>query len=153
MVIPKGSEVRGSISRILRPGRVFKGKAILTLVFQSISIPGRGELPIVATLVGVDRDGNGGLSTEGSIEAEGSEGRNVGRALTPVVIGAGIGGLAGGGKGAGIGAGVGAAIGLASVFTSHGKEIEMKRGSTMDISLDKPLLVPGEGEGATARNH
>jgi hypothetical protein len=49
IVIPKGSVVNGSISRILRPGR-FKGKAVMNLLFQSVTIPGRGQLPIVASL-------------------------------------------------------------------------------------------------------
>jgi len=151
MVIPKGSEVRGSISRIQRPGR-FKGKAALTLLFQSINIPGHGELPIVASLTGVDRDGNRGISTEGTIEGEGSEGRDVGKVLTPSLVGAGIGGIAGGGRGAAIGAGAGVAIGLATVFTSRGKDIEMRRGSSLDISLDRPLLVPPEVDSPAARN-
>ncbi len=151
MVIPKGSEVRGSISRIQRPGR-FKGKAALTLLFQSINIPGHGELAIVATLTGVDREGNRGISTEGTIEGEGSEGKDVGKVLTPGLVGAGIGGIAGGGRGAAIGAGAGVAIGLATVFTSRGKDIEMRRGSSLDISLDRPLLIPPEVDSPAARN-
>lgn len=153
MMIPKGSVVNGSISHILRPGRLLKGKAALTLLFQSINIPGHGELPIVASLAGVDGEGNKGISTEGTIKGEGAEGRDAGRVLTPSIVGAGIGILAGGAKGAGVGAGVGAAIGLATVFSSHGKDIVMKRGSSLDINLDKPLSVPPEGEGASARNH
>ncbi len=66
MIIPKGSVVSGSISHILRPGRLLKGKAALTLLFQSINIPGHGELPIVASLAGVDGEGNKGISTEGT---------------------------------------------------------------------------------------
>src|SRR5512137_1841284 len=45
LVVPKGSLVTGNISRIIRPGR-FKGKAVMNLVFQSIRIPGRGDVPI-----------------------------------------------------------------------------------------------------------
>ena len=151
MVIPKGSVVSGSISRILRPGR-FKGKAALTLLFQSINIPGRGELPIAASLTGVDRQGNRGVSAEGTIEGEGAESADVRRVLVPGLAGTGIGGLAGGGKGAAIGAGIGVAIGLTTVFNTRGKDIEMKRGSSLYISLDKPLTIPPESEGATARN-
>ena len=143
IVIPKGSDVTGSVSRIQRPGR-FKGKAVMTLQFQSISIPGRGQLPIVASLIGVDREGNRGINDEGTIVGEGSEGRDAGRVIVPGLAGAGIGTLAGGGKGAGIGAGVGVSIGLASVFTSRGKDIEIRRGATLDISLDKPLVIPPE---------
>jgi len=147
MVIPKGSVVNGSISRILRPGR-FKGKAILNLLFQSISIPGRGQIDIVATLVRVDAEGNRGIHSEGRIEGESSTGGDIGKVVAPGLAGAGIGTLAGGAKGAGIGAGVGAAIGLATVFTSRGKDIEVHRGSTLDILLDRALAIPSEGEAA-----
>jgi hypothetical protein len=153
MIIPKGSVVSGSISHILRPGRSFKGKAALTLLFQSINIPGHGELPIVASIAGVDGEGNKRISTEGTIKGEGSGGRDARRVLTPAIVGAGIGTLTGGGKGAGIGTGIGAAIGLTTVFNSRGKDIIMKRGSSLDINLDKPLSVPPEGEDASARNH
>jgi len=149
MAIPKGSVVNGSISRIMRPGR-FKGKAAMTLLFQSINIPGRGELPIVASLTGVDREGNRGISTEGTIQGKGPGGKDIARVLTPGLAGAGIGTLAGGAKGAGIGAGIGVAAGL--VFNSRGKDIEMKRGSALEISLDRALSLPPEAEGA-ARNH
>jgi hypothetical protein len=151
VVIPKGSSVAGSISRIIRPGR-FKGKAVMNLLFQSITIPGRGQIPIVATLVRVDPEVNGGTHSEGSLEGEGSTGSDVGRVITPGLAGAGIGAVAGGGKGAGIGAAVGAAVGLATVFTSRGKDLEVRRGSTLDISLDRPLTIPPEGEDAAVRN-
>jgi hypothetical protein len=151
MAIPKGSVVTGSISRILRPGR-FKGKAVMYLLFQSISIPGRGNVPIVATLVRIDPEGNGGVHSEGGVKGEGSTGPDVGRVLTPGIVGAGIGALGGGGKGAAIGGGVGTAIGLATVFTTRGKDLEVQRGSTMDISLDRPLAIPPEGEDAAAKN-
>ena len=151
MVIPKGSKVTGSIARITRPGRV-KGKAVMNLQFQSISIPGRGQVPITATLVRVDSQGNGGVRSEGSVVADSSAGRDSARVLTPAAVGGGIGAITHGAAGAGIGVGVGAAIGLTSVFTSRGKDIEVRRGSTMDIALDRPLTIPPQGEDAAARN-
>lgn len=151
IAIPKGSWVTGRISRILRPGR-FKGKAVMNLLFQSINIPGRGQMPIMATLVRVDPEGNGGIRSEGSLEGEGSTGSDIGKVLIPGLAGAGIGTVAGGGKGAGMGAAIGAAVGLATVFTSRGKDLEVHRGSTLDISLDRPLTIPPEGEDAAARN-
>jgi hypothetical protein len=153
MVIPKGSVVNCSISRIVRPGR-FQGKAQMNFLFQSIDIPGHGRIPVVATLVKVDPEGNSGIrsGTEGSIEGEGSSSRNVGRILTPAIIGGGIGAVAGGGRGAGIGAGVGAVIGLTSVFSSGGKDLEIHRGSNMDVELVRPLVVPAEEEDDAARN-
>jgi hypothetical protein len=150
MVIPKGSVVSGSISRIQRPGR-FKGKAVMTLIFQSISISGHGQLPIVASLRAVDREGAQGINNEGTIQGKSSQGKDIGRVMVPSVLGAGIGGISGGGKGAGIGAGVGAAVGLATVFTSRGKDIELRRGSALDIALDRPLSIQPEGEHSAER--
>jgi hypothetical protein len=141
VVIPKGSVINGSISRILRPGRL-KGKAILDLIFQSIKIPGHKQMNIVATLVRIDSESNGGVGPEGQVKGDGSIGRDMGKIIVPSLTGAGIGGLAGGGKGAGIGAGVGAVVGLASIFTSRGKDLEIHLGSTLDIKLDRPLIIP-----------
>jgi hypothetical protein len=151
IIIPKGSIVTGSISRIIRPGR-FKGKAVLNVLFQSIEIPGRGQLPIAASLARMDSEGNGGIRSEGTVEGEGSEGSDIGKIVMPGIVGAGVGTLAGGGKGAAIGGGIGAAIGLATVFATRGKEIEVPRGSSMDITLDKPLMIPPEEEGTAAKN-
>jgi len=151
IVIPKGSVVAGSISRILRPGR-FKGKAVMNLIFQSVNIPGHGQLPIVASLARVDSQGNGVIRSEGTVEGETSEGKDIGKILVPGIAGAGIGGLTGGAKGAAIGSGVGATIGLAAVFATRGKEIEVRRGATLEILLDQALTIPPEGEGSTSAN-
>lgn len=142
IVIPKGSVVNGSISRMIRPSR-FRGKAGMYLLFQSISIPGRGQLPIFATATRINSPGSGDVGIEGRIEGKGS-GESAGKIVAPALVGAGIGTIAGGGKGAAIGTGAGIGIGLATVFTSRGKHLELRRGSTMDIALDRPLAVPSE---------
>jgi len=151
LVIPKGSVVAGTISRVLRAGR-FKSKAQMNLHFQTIRVPGRGELSIVASLARVDAEGNAGVQTEGTVQGERSKGSDIARILAPGLSGAGIGGIAGGGKGAAIGAGVGAAVGAAVIFSTRGKDIEMRRGSTMDIDLDRPLTLPGENDARATRN-
>ncbi len=150
MVIPKGSEVTGSIARITRPGRI-KGKAVMYLLFQSIRIMGHGQIPIMATLVSVDSERNG-VHSEGGVEGPGSTGSDITRVLIPGLIGGGIGTITGGGKGAAIGGGIGAAIGLSGVFLSRGKDLEVRRGSTLEIALDRPLTVPPEGEDVSVRN-
>jgi len=151
LMIPKGSLVTGSISRILRPGR-FKGKAIMNLLFQSIRIPGRTPLQIVASLASVDAEGNARVRSEGTIKEKGSVGSDAARILTPGLAGAGIGAIAGGGKGGAIGAGLGAAVGLATVFATRGKDLEVHRGAALDISLDRPLAIPLEYEVSGAKS-
>lgn len=140
ILIPKGSIVSGSISRITRPGR-FKGKAVMHLLFQSIRIPGRGEFSIYASLVRVDPSEDADVQTEDSLEGKGSAGKDLGKVIAPGLAGAGIGSLAGGAKGSGIGAGVGIGAGLANVFWTRGKDLELHRGSTMDVSLKQALNV------------
>jgi hypothetical protein len=135
LVIPKGSIVSGSVSRLLRPGR-FKGKAVMNLLFSTIRIQGSPEVPLVASLT---RVGERGTGNEGDVTAAGSKGKDVAKVAAPTATGAGIGAIVGGGKGAAIGAGIGAAIGLFSV--SGGTHLEIKRGTAMEIILDRPLTV------------
>jgi hypothetical protein len=143
VVIPKGSIVRGTVSRVVRPGR-FRGKAGLNVIFDSIRIPGRGEVPISAALASVDPDGNSGIGSEGTVEGLGSKGRDAGQIAKPGAVGAGIGALIGGGSGAAVGGGVGAMVGLASVLTTRGKDIELRRGSALEIVLDRALVVAAD---------
>ena len=45
IVIPEGSNVRGKVTEVKRPGRV-KGKAELTLSFQTLVLPNGFTIPI-----------------------------------------------------------------------------------------------------------
>jgi hypothetical protein len=143
IIIPKGGVVNGSIARLLRPSR-FKGKAVMNLSFQSIDIPGRGQVALMATLISVDPKGIGDIHSEGGIEGRTSAGSDIGSVLVPGLIGAGIGTLAGNRRGAVIGAGIGAGVGLAALFSSNGKDIEIRRGSMLVIELNRPLPIPAE---------
>jgi hypothetical protein len=145
IVIPKGSSVAGSISRIIRPGR-FGKKPVMNLIFQSINIPGHGEYQIAAVLEPA------GEHPEGTVKGKSSSGSDAARVLIPTAAGAGIGGIAGGGKGAGIGAGIGAIIGFGAIFSTPGKELEIRRGTTLEISLQKPLIIPADTEGLAEKH-
>ncbi len=146
LAIQKGSIVTGTVSRIVRPGR-FRGKAVMNLIFASIRIPGCPEIAIPsATLVRVDPEGNAGVRPEGGVVGDSSTGKDVARVITPGAAGGAIGGTIGGGTGAAIGAGVGAAAGLITIFATRGKDLEMRRGTTLDISLDRPLVIPPQTE-------
>ena len=146
IVIPKGSTVSGSISRITRPGR-FKGKAVMHLLFQSIQIPGHGEMSIHASLVRVDSDEDMDIHTESALEDKSSMQGDVGKMITPGLAGTGVGSLKENSKKAEIGGG----IGLANIFWTRGKDLELYRGSTMDISLEQALKIPLTNETQTNR--
>jgi hypothetical protein len=152
MIIPKGTVVNCNISRIVRPGK-FQGKAQMNFRFQSIDIPGRRQLDIVATLVKVESQGKIRILSEGSVEEDSSVAKTTGKILAPAGIGAGIGAIAGGGRGAGIGAGVGAMLGLTdTLFAPREKDLEIKRGFTLEIEFNRPLAIPAEEVDDAARN-
>jgi hypothetical protein len=151
LAIPKGSKVNGSISRISRPG-VMKGKATIYLLFESISIPGRGDHAIDAVLDSVGSEENGS-HPEGTIKGNGSIKKDIGRVLLPTLLGVGIGGLVGGQKGIEIGGIIGASTGAGAVLIAPGETLQLSRGTALKISLEKPLIIPADTEGATARNH
>lgn len=152
VVIPKGSLITGNVSRVLRPGR-FQGKAVMNLLFHSVQIPGiPGSLPVVASLVRLDPEGNAGAGPENAVSGKGSKGRDTVRVASPALLGAGIGALVGGGKGSAVGAGIGVAAGITSILATRGKDLEVRRGSTMDITLDRPLAIPLAEKAGTRRN-
>ena len=139
IVIPKGSVVTGSVSRILRPDRL-KGKAVLDLMFQSIRVPGCKTADIAATLTRIDPAGNSGKQNgENFTEREKATGGTA-KSGNPNI---GVRGQSSGGKSAGIGA----SGGLPSVFNSQGDDLRIPRGTSMDITLDRPLtLIEETGE-------
>jgi hypothetical protein len=44
-------------------------------------------------------------------------------------------------KGAGIGAGAGGAVGLATVLLGRGREVELKQGSTVDVTFERAIPI------------
>jgi hypothetical protein len=69
-------------------------------------------------------------------------------------IGAGIGGIAARSVGgAGIGSAAGAAVGLAMVLLTRGPEMELPRGTSVDIELDRPLYLDSAKVNFTEPGH
>lgn len=140
VVIPAGSFVRGSVSDVKRPGRV-KGRGQLFVRFDSLTLPNGYTLPLSASVRNAQGRGEESANQEGRVVGEGSKGHDAGTVATTAATGTLIGVAAGGGKGAAIGAGAGAAAGLAGVLLTRGKEVELPRGSTFDIVLDRELSL------------
>jgi len=125
VAIPAGSPVSGSVTDVVRPGRV-KGRSRLAVRFTSVDV--RGDRTAIAA---------GPVVREG--EATKSED------ATKVGIGAGagaaIGAILGGGKGAAKGAGIGAAGGTGVVLATRGKDVALEAGEPVRISLTEPIAV------------
>ena len=136
IVIPEGSNVRGKITEIRRPGRV-KGKPELTLSFQTLVLPNGTTLPIYTSLRGVG--GAGERKGEATVQGDSDKAHDAKTIGTTTVEGALIGVIADRGKGAVIGGGVGAAAGTAAVLLTRGKDLTLEPGTTIEVVLDRPL--------------
>jgi len=78
------------------------------------------------------------------VSGPGDKAGDVGTVATTTAEGAGIGAIAARTpKGAGIGEGIGAAVGLAAILLTRGPEAELPRGSTMDVVLERQLVLDG----------
>ena len=134
IVIPKGSIVTGSVSRILRADRL-KGKAVLDLMFQSIRVPGRKPANIAATITRIDFAVSGAKQPAGSItERERSAG---GASGVSVSGNSKLRSQLPGGKSNADGT----AGGSPSVFNSQGDDAIIPRDAAIEIVLDQPLIL------------
>lgn len=154
MVIPPGSYVAGSITRVKRPGHI-KGRGELFLRFDSLTLPNGVTRDFRATVGSLDGDTNSELDrTEGKIQSDGSKGEDTRTVAETTAAGTSIGALAGSaaghaGMGAGIGAAAGATAGLLGVLLSRGQDAVLAKGTTIEMVLDRPLVYH-EDELATA---
>ena len=57
------------------------------------------------------------------------------------------------GKGAGIAAGAGGALGLATVLLSRGQDVRMEAGTTVEMELQRPLILEEARVTQTNRPH
>ncbi len=144
IVIPQGSWVTGTVTGVIRPGRV-KGRGGLQVRFDSLTLPNGVSRDFRADLGAIDARDNQSLQREGStIKGAGSKGADagtvVGTTTSGTVIGAGLGSAAGNvGRGSLIGVAGGAAAGLATVLLTRGPDATLSKGSTVEMVLDRPL--------------
>jgi hypothetical protein len=142
VVIPRGSFVMGTVTEAQRPGRV-KGKPSLQLRFDSLTLP-NGVVRDFRSRPG-SVDGQGDVSrAEGKLKGEGNKGGDARTVGETTAAGTSVGAIAGSaaghaGMGAGIGAAAGAAAGLIGVLASRGPELILRKGSTMEMVLDRTL--------------
>ncbi len=141
ILIPAVSYVQGEILEARRPGKV-KGTGEIRVRLNSMILPNGYAVDFNAIPTNAGTGGNESTDSEGKIHGDTDKGGDVGTVVKSTGIGAAIGAIAGqGAKGAGIGAGVGAAAGLAAVLLTRGPELELPRGTTVDVVLDRTVYL------------
>jgi type IV secretion system protein VirB10 len=141
--------VKGAIDSVQRPGKV-KGRAQIQMHLASIVFANGAEIAIPGSLDNVPGSSGARVKNgEGTVEQDGTKGRDAQRIANDTGEGAGIGALAGlgggnAGMGAGIGAGAGAAAGVLTALFTRGKDVVFPQGATLEMVLTRPLVVRRE---------
>jgi hypothetical protein len=141
ILIPAGSYVQGEVVEAKRPGKV-KGTGEIRMRLNSMILPNGYTVDFNAIPTNTGTGGDESTDSEGKVHGDTDKGGDVGTVVKSTGIGAGIGAIAGrSAEGAGIGAGVGAAVGLAAVLLTRGPELELPRGTTVDVVLDRTIYL------------
>lgn len=144
IVIPPGSYVMGTVTKITRPGKV-KGRGEFYLRFDSLTLPNGVTRDFRAQVSGLDGRASEELDRkEGSVKSEGNKAGDARTVGETTAAGASIGGLAGSaaghpGMGAGIGAAAGAAAGLAAILLTRGPDAVLAKGTSVEMVLDRSV--------------
>lgn len=143
IALPEGSYVQGVVVQSKHSGRV-SGRAELAIRLETLTLATGKVLKFSPHVHSVEDQENGQKVTgkENTIDAAPSIGKDAERIAILAGSGAGIGGLADRSwEGAGIGSGIGAGVGIATVLLSRGKEVELRRGATLDVVFDRPVSL------------
>src|SRR5438270_4374746 len=141
MAIPAGTYVQGVIDNVKRSGRI-KGRAEVLFHFTTLIFPSGYTVSVPGSVNdGPGADNGRVINKEGSVQADGTKGKDTGTIAGPTAEGAIIGALARGGKGALIGSGIGGAVGLAEVLFTRGNEINYPAGTAVEMILQRPITL------------
>jgi type IV secretion system protein VirB10 len=148
IIIPAGSYVHGQVVEAKRPGKV-KGRGEILIRLDTLILPNGYTVSFNAIPTGAGTGGNEETDSEGKIKGDTDRLNDAGTVLRTTTMGGGLGatvGVASGnvGRGAGIGLGAGAAAGLLYMLMTRGPEVEIWRGSTLDVALDRALYLDAE---------
>lgn len=139
LVIPKGSNIRGTVTEVVRPGRI-KGKGRLAVRFDDVLLPNGVKRDLSASFRGIHGPGDESFDRKSeTVTTEGSQGEDAGTVVATTSQGTILGAVIGGGKGAAIGAGTGAAAGLATILFTRGKDLVIAPGTRFDLELKRPM--------------
>lgn len=139
IAIPAGTYVQGVIDSVKRSGRV-KGRAEVLFHFTTLIFPNGYTVNIPGALEDVPGADSGKVKDqEGTVQADGTKGRDAGTIAGPAATGGLIGAAAAGGKGAAYGGLAGAAAGLATVLFTRGDDVRLEQGTAVEMVLQRPL--------------
>jgi hypothetical protein len=157
IVIPAGTYVQGRIMQIRPAGRI-KGRAEVMMHFTTLIYPNGYTVILPGSLEnapGVDKAQV--KDKEGTIKADSNKGSKAAEVAIPAAEGGALaGGLASGSRsGTAMGAGLGAAVGVGIAMLSHGNEVKLAPGTTLEVVLQRDVPVNADRikGGSLAESH
>src|ERR1041385_2125651 len=141
MILPPGTFVQGEITDVQRPGRV-KGRAELRFRFTTLIFPSGYTVYMPAVVENIPAM-EPVTDKEGTVTADGQEGKDAGTvagtAASGAVIGAETAAIkgAGVGTGAGIGGAIGAAVGTGIVLLTRGQDVRLEPGTAVEMVFER----------------
>ena len=153
IVIPAGTYVQGRIMQIRPAGRI-KGRAEVMMHFTTLIYPSGYTVMLPGSLEntpGVDKAKV--KDKEGTIRADSDKASKAATVAVPAAEGGALaGGLASGSRGGALaGAGIGAAVGVGIAMLSHGNEVKLTPGTTLEVVLQRDVSVNAERIRAAAQ--
>jgi hypothetical protein len=143
IVIPAGTYVQGKIISVRPAGRI-KGRAEVLIHFTTLIYPSGYTVLLPGAIDNAPAvDKSKVKDKEGTIQADSNKGKTIGTIAQPTAEGTLIGAATRGGEGALIGAGIGGAVGTAIAALSHGNEVKMGPGTTLEVVLQRDVAVDG----------
>ena len=142
IVVPVNSYVQGVVQSVERGGRI-SGRAELSLRLDTLTLPAGRTLRLSGGVHSADAQGSSQkVEDEGAIRQGSDRGHDAARIVIVAGTGAALGAVVDRSvRGAAIGAGAGGAVGLATVMLTRGRDVELRQGATIDVILDRPLVV------------
>jgi type IV secretion system protein VirB10 len=135
--IPRGTRIHGTITYVKRAGRI-KGRSEMNLKFDEMEFPDGNKIPIDATVASIEERADEEVKDgEGTIQGQGTKGKDAKKVGAAAGLGALLGVLGGGGKGAKIGAATGAVAGLAGVLATRGDDIVLYSETELILRMDR----------------
>ena len=143
IIVPVGTYVQGKIISIKPAGHI-KGRAEVLIHFTSLIYPSGYTVMLPGAIENAPGVDNAKVKDkEGTIQGDSNKGKTAATIAGPAANGALIGAVARGGEGALIGAGIGGAVGTTIAALSHGNEVKMGPGTTLEVVLQRDVPVDG----------
>jgi type IV secretion system protein VirB10 len=143
VVVPAGTYVQGKISTIKPAGRL-KGRAEVLIHFTSMIYPSGYTVMLPGSIENAPAVDRAKVKDkEGTIQADSDKGKTARTVAQPAAEGALTGAVVRGGEGALIGAGIGGAVGTTIAALTHGNEVKMGPGTTLEVVLERDVAVDG----------